>query len=733
PIFLDNPSDNINFNPVVKFTNNGSVNQFMYNSSNGFYSQEIFIVMIPDSNVDVAASPGIAVFSGKDDISPNGWTGIGIGDYTSRISGERLWFNQWNTTTTDKYYALGSNTTSFNTQKVGLINAHNTTTTPANGMTFRYDGINVGNLIPADNSTFYNIGNLVDGKIYGAPYWIGKNTTSSNGSFNGRIAEILTYAKKLKNIGEDGSLIDERPRVESYLAIKYGITLGVNGSSQNYVNSQGTIVWNVTTNNGFNYNIAGIARDVNSDLYQKQSKSVNEVNEVTIGLGTIALTNSANTNEHDQDLDYLVWGSNNGTFTVDGTNTMTLKTGLTTSSTRINRKWKIVENGSDVGTVIVSIPESALTTSLSKQTSEEYTLIVSDNSAFGDSSIIDVVPLKSDGNGNLTTWYDFDGTKYFTFGKAPKSSEANLVNIAAGDYLVGEYGLNLNSGSFTVACWIRNDGSSPTNRTFIGKGPDLILRLNSSHKVEALWDGITRLTSNTLINDGRWHHIGAVYTGGSAFLYIDGILDKAVYSLPNPNPNYHRFSVGASYLSKSNIIDPFKGEIDEIHIWDQILSSNQINYLMNQEIEKFADATVNGKIIPQTIIKNEIRIIPWTKLKAYYDFNSFYGTTVEGLTDDRNFLRIKYLNKDKTIVETQTAPLPYETVAEGGWSNEAVWKNGSVQKLPNDNSIITGTPQLTVDGNIVKINHNITSLGNKTLLGLYVDGVNSSDYKTLSA
>jgi hypothetical protein len=32
--------------------------------------------------------------------------------------------------------------------------------------------------------------------------------------------------------------------------------------------------------------------------------------------------------------------------------------------------------------------------------------------------------------------------------------------------------------------------------------------------------------------------------------------------------------------------DPFKGEIDEINIWNMALSSDKINYLMNQEIEQ---------------------------------------------------------------------------------------------------------------------------------------------------
>lgn len=726
PTFLDNSTDNINFNPVVKFSNNGStINQFMYNIENGFYTQEMFVVMLPDSNVDVSAAPGVYVFSGKDDLTPNGNTGIGFGDYTTRMTGERLWFNQWNSDGTNPKYAIGSTSTDFSNTKVGLINAFNTTTTPSDGMSIKYNAITVSDITPSDNSAFYNIGNLIDGKIYGMPYFIGKNNNATHGSFNGRVAEILTYAQNLAGW--------ERNRVETYLAIKYGITLGVNGTSQNYVNSGGIIIWDVTANAGFNYNIAGIGRDVSSDLYQKQSKSVNSANEVTIGLGIIAATNSANPNEFNQDNDYLVWGSNNGTYTSDGTNTVTIKTGLTTTSTRINRKWKIIETGSDVATVIVSIPEAALTGTFSKLASEEYTLIIADDASFSDTSIIDVIPVKSDGNGNLTTWYDFDGTKYFTFGKAPKLSETQLVSIATGDYLVGEYALNLNSGSFTLACWIKNDGASATNRTIVGKGPDLIIRLNANHKVEALWDGVSRFTSNTSINDGKWHHITAVYTGGSAHLYIDGVLDKSVYSLPNPNPNFYRFSIGATYLSKSTIIDYFLGEIDELHIWDKRLTENQINYLMNQEIEKFTDNTVNGKILPQTLLKNEIKTIPWADLRAYYDFNSFYGSTVEGLTNDRNFLRIQYLSKDKTVVDTQTAPLPYETVADGAWSDSAIWKNGSVQRIPNDYSIVSGTPQLEVTGNIVKLNHNVTSNGNKTLLGLYVDGVNSTDYKTLSA
>jgi hypothetical protein len=36
---------------------------------------------------------------------------------------------------------------------------------------------------------------------------------------------------------------------------------------------------------------------------------------------------------------------------------------------------------------------------------------------------------------------------------------------------------------------------------------------------------------------------------------------------------------------------------------------------------------------------------------------------------------------------------------------------------------------LTVDGNIVKIKHDVASEGNKTVLGLFVEGTDATDYQ----
>ncbi len=734
PTFIDAANSNINFNPVVKFENNGStLNQFMYNIENGYYTQETFIVMEPDG---VFGAP-MTIISGTSASNPlypaiaNEHSGIGLGNFSSRLSNEKLWFNQLQTTDVP-YYSIADDLGDYS--KAGIINARNKTATVSDGIDLLFNSNNVSTQNSISPSfTYTNLGYNDAGLWKGTPYNIGKNLNDPTyGNLNGRVAEVISYASRVPDA--------DRSKIETYLAIKYGITLGVNGTSKNYVDSGGSIIWNSTNNAGFNYNISGIGRNVGSDLYQKQSKSIYNPNEVTIGLGVIAATNIANINQFKKDRDFLVWGSDNGTYTESGSNTTTISNGVTTSTTRINKKWKIVETKNDVAgdveNVFIGIPLTAFS-AFPKLANEEYALIVSDNANFSDADIIDIIPLKSDGNGNLQTWYDFDGTKYFTFGKALKLESKSLANItfAGNDFLVGEYALNLNSGSFTVGCWIRNDGSSLTNKTIFGKGANLQVRVNSANKIEALWDGVSQFTSSTVVADGKWHNIVAVYYVGSVDLYIDGVVETSTFNLENPDPNFSRFSIGGIYIDKNNIIDLFRGEIDQINIWDLALSSDQINFMMNQEVEKYADNKTNGKVLPHYISSNSVKTILWSKLRAYYDFNSFYGTTIEGLTDDRNFLRIKYLNKNKNILNTQTAPLPYETVADGEWNgtNSAIWKNGSLQTLPNSNSIIIQTPQPVVNGNIVKIGHNVTSIENKTLLGLFVEGTDASTYKTLTA
>jgi len=710
PIYANNVADNINFNPVIKFQNGSGVEQYLYNIDNGFYSQDIFIVVVPDQPIS-SASTKQAVFTGKNSGSTGDLTGIGFGNYTNRFTDEILTYAQDVESPTGSFYGIAEISTTKNYSNAGIINIRNDAD-PANNQELLYNANLISTTLINDTPPFSNVTTLNYGTtpatIVGKPYVIGKNFDTP-GTLNGRVAEIFTFAKRVSDA--------DRPKIETYLAIKYGITLGVNGLSKDYINSQGIKVWDVATNAGFNYNIAGIARDSISDLNQKQSKSIHDINEITIGLNGIFDTNSANIESFSSIKQALMWGCNNGNFTGTSTNTVTIATGLTTTLTHIDRKWKIIETGGEIGNTYIAIPTTAFS-SFSKSSNQEYALIVSDNSNFSNTDIIDIIPLKikldasrdtildKEGNQLYTTWYDFDGTKYFTFGKVDQLSGNRAVNIASGDYLVGESDLNLNVDSFTISAWIKST-SNASLRTIMAKGTKLQLRLNSSNKVEVLVDNTTpTFTSNMAINDNKWHQITFVYNSGTIFLYVDGILDSSIQNIVHPSPNYNRFSVGALYLDKNNIINPFLGDINEVYVWDFALSENQVRYLMNQEIEKVTGDFVSGKIIPYTTSSNEVTSVPWSTLRAYYDFNSFYGSTVEGKTDLRYFLRVNYLQKDKTIVEDQTTPLPYTSKADGTWDTSGTWLNNSVQMLPNSVGL-DGTT--SIDWNIVETSHNIAS------------------------
>ena len=74
-------------------------------------------------------------------------------------------------------------------------------------------------------------------------------------------------------------------RINTYLAVKYGQTLDTLALAQ-WIQSDGTPIWNVASHTGYNKNIFGIGRDDSTGLYQKQSTSVNSNEKITVFTGS---------------------------------------------------------------------------------------------------------------------------------------------------------------------------------------------------------------------------------------------------------------------------------------------------------------------------------------------------------------------------------------------------------------------------------------------------------------
>lgn len=227
------------------------------------------------------------------------------------------------------------------------------------------------------------------------------------GYFDGRITEQIFYNRSLDNT--------ELRQVNTYLAIKYGIT-----AAHDYLATGATdTLWHVTgTDSSYKNNIAGIWRQDCSALNQKQSRSVNDTNEVSIAASAIAISNIANAGNMDNG-NFLIWGAN-------GTAAYAFNSSFDgIASTRLNRVWKVRDNG-NVGQVQLAIPKSALVAAGALNQCDAYKLLVSNTetdpgTAWTSSNATEYTLSEQAINGtvyyatNIT--FPTDAAHYFTFGR----------------------------------------------------------------------------------------------------------------------------------------------------------------------------------------------------------------------------------------------------------------------------------------------------------------------------
>lgn len=729
PKFKNNATSNINFNPVVYFDNNpategnldytGLSNRSELNGTGGFSSFEQYIVVMNDNPAIVnSGALSIDLFCAQSTTTQpfdKDGTGFGFGGlFSVRFDDEVISYCHGSTDTNgtavpvnSRGYGINENGTGINHSTIGILSSRNNTSATGNELYLNANRIDNQEVGTPQFSNFTN-----------RRYWLGRSQVF-NGSFGGRIAEVITYTVRKNDTSE-------RRRIESYLALKYGITLGVNGTSMNYEDSNGNVVWNQSANSGFNFDIAGIFRDDSSQHNQKQSKSINPTEVMTIGLTDILPTNTANTSTFPTNRSYLVWGANGGTMVDSGVN-LDIDLGPTTITTItevVNRKWKLVETGGDVGTVRVNIPTASFLSGLpALGPTDAYVMVVATNATF--TTGLETVFMSTIGS-NETCIYDFDGTKYITFGVAHRAVNPLHITLDGIDDFVRIDNVNELPANFTVMTWVRPNGANTLGdeRTILSKkaaaGNGYQIVLQNDNRVRFEWyNGAAVLRSaitTTALPDGIWHNIAYTYTANTLSIYIDGVLEKTVTMTGAPGTSTGMFSIGGQYINKTTINNLFRGDIDELRMWSRVLSATEMRFILNQEILQNGTGTT-GTVIPSTVTKNDISGLLWNNLYAYYSMNSYIGTHLDD--DSINVNRGSLVIPDKISINPQTAPMPYESNTNGSWATNSVWRNGAIQDVPYSLSIINATTPIA--WNIVRTDHNVTSNGNKDLLGLFVD------------
>ncbi len=170
----------------------------------------------------------------------------------------------------------------------------------------------------------------------------------------------------------------------------------------------------------------------------------------------------------------------------------------------------------------------------------------------------------------------------------------NAVDLTAASALVNMgNNFGLTGTSFSIAFWVKTtaagDDIYPLSKHAAGTNNGYVFQVNAS-AFNGAADKATFIashspgsapTSTTSVNDGTWHQIVGVHeVGVSSRMYVDGAPFEATSGPPAVGSNTADFLLGGFFSAGSPVTD-YIGMVDELQIYDQALTDDEINFLFN--------------------------------------------------------------------------------------------------------------------------------------------------------
>ena len=272
----------------------------------------------------------------------------------------------------------------------------------------------------------------------------------------------------------------------------------------------------------------------------------------------------------------------------------------------------------------------------------------------------------------------------------------------------------------TLMAWVKSDAGNSTHMTIAGEDKGCRLALVSGKTprfiIKTGVSSIEFVSATAAINLDEWHHITGTFSTATGIIkiYVDGDFSNSFdigatgSVITNTAESNGKFEIGRKSTSSGS--EYFKGDIDEVRVFDTVLTDDQIQRMVYQEIEENS-GYVRGSVLPKDIVDiSTSSKIAWTNLKAYYPMTDIIS--YERTSDFSTSGRKTYL-KNITSIQTQTAPLPYETKSDGAWTTEGTWLHGDVWDIEDVAN--------NKDCSIVEIKNNVTTSGSHTNLGLFIE------------
>jgi PKD-like domain/Bacterial Ig-like domain (group 2) len=338
----------------------------------------------------------------------------------------------------------------------------------------------------------------------------------------GAISELMVFTQALTE--------PQRLKIETYLGVKYGNSLLHNYYTSDYTgsNAAATTVYDIST---YGNNIAGIARDDSSQIYQKQSRSQNSVANsrmITMGIDTIALSNAINANALTNGT-YVIWGDDNGDVTETSSNI------IPAQAKRLTRQWKVQVKGTSPTNMVVKFDLSGLT--LSGTSLNDYKLVV-DRDGDGDFTT-GTIDTYSPASGSTLSSMSFKNVKWDSDGNGKDVFTLKTKNGLSTYKVTG-------GGSF-CSC------ATGVSICLSGSDQGTIYELRHNHTSS----GITLIESNpTMTGTGSSICFGPITEAGTYKIYskigspavYTQMLDSAIVTV-NPLPTAYTVTGGGTFCT----------------------------------------------------------------------------------------------------------------------------------------------------------------------------------------
>lgn len=365
----------------------------------------------------------------------------------------------------------------------------------------------------------------------GAKIDINQGSKSGSESSDSRVHEVVIY---------NASLTDaEMKKIETYLALKYGIALNddAGGTVGDYTSVDGTTFWDASNSTSHSNHVIGIGADCG--ITQKQSAT--EDDSLRVFVSTLAASNDANGGTITNDESYIMIGHDGGKLKATVASNANLPDGIVA---RIEREWKVTNtNFSDDYSIEIEWD------SIGNVTLSDLRLLVDDDGDFSDATIYST----SDGltfsfgsiiiGGLGTSHIPLGTSKFITFGSVNAATPlpVELVEFEAvrlGNYIQLKW---LTSSEVNNDYFIVEKSSDGINWNAIGH---VLGAGNSQEVIKYTFDDFELCDGNCYyrlrqVDFDRKEEISNVIT-------ISDAVNKAVIFNVFPNPVKDEFTVGVT-------------------------------------------------------------------------------------------------------------------------------------------------------------------------------------------